>query len=185
MRRYDIREEYLALEESMERLVRDYEDAFFIFWFDIHDWLEPTHSAWKGDLCGMLTEKIIGRNIGERVHAPAQSNTTYYQEIQARYAFGKSVGELGDYWKELIQGEKVHRLRTLLGCLTIYYDVIMPYAKEEMVAFDKENCRDYPELLPTLKPYREHRARIKATMQIIKTTLDVLALLNVSDNEEE
>lgn len=182
MREHDIRETYMELEESMERLVRSRKDAFLILWFDIHGWLEPEHSAMKADLCGILTEKVIGRNIAHEVHGPA-SDMSYYQEIQKKYAFGKSVGELGEYWKDLIREEHHFRLGVLLGCLNTYYTVIMPYVKNEMVVWDEEVCRNHPELLPTLKPYREHRARIKATMQIIQTASDIFTLQHMAETD--
>ena len=182
MREYDIRETYMELEESMERLVRSRKDAFLILWFDIHGWLEPEHSAMKADLCGILTEKVIGRNIAHEVHDPA-SDMSYYQEIQGKYAFGKSVGELGEYWKDLIREEHHFRLGVLLGCLDTYYKVIMPYVKNEMVAWDDEVCRNHPELLPTLKPYREHRTKIKATMQIIQTASDIFTLQHMTETD--
>lgn len=168
----------MELEESMERLVRSQEDAFSILWFDIYAWLEPEHPAVKADLCGILTKKIIGKNIGERVHIPARDNTPYYQKIQARYAFGKSVYTLGEYWKELICEEKSFDLWVLLGCLDIYYKKIMPCVKNEMVA-----CCGNQKLAPTLKPYRDHRAKIKATMQIIETVSDVFSLQLQHRNE--
>lgn len=183
MREYDIKETHMELMESMERLVRSQKEAFLIIWFDIHDWLEPEHSAMKADLCGILTEKVIGRNIAHAVHDPA-SDTACYQEIQRKYAFGKSVGELGEYWKELIREEHHFRLGVLLGCLDTYYKAIMPYVKNEMVAWDnEEGCRNYPELLPTLKPYREHRTKIKATMQIIQTASDIFTLQNMAETD--
>lgn len=180
-----IRGAYRELMESMAPLVRSREDAFSILWFGIHGWLEPEHSAWKADLCGLLTEKVTGKNISV-VHTEAQNNTPYYQEIQTRYAFGKSVNDLGEYWKGLIREEKPFRLKLLLGCLKVYYETIMPYIKNEMVAwFDEYGKPHYPELAPTLKPYREHRARIKSTMQIIETVLGVFALQNKTETEYE
>ncbi len=77
MREYDINA-YMNLQESMERLVRSWKDAFSIIWFDVYDWLEPDNSAMKGDLCGLLTEKVTGKNISE-VHTEAQNNTPYYK----------------------------------------------------------------------------------------------------------
>ncbi len=152
MREYDI-DTYMNLQESMERLVRSWKDAFSIIWFDVYDWLEPDNSAMKGDLCGLLTEKVTGENISE-VHTEAQNNTPYYKEIQARYSFGKSVDELGDYWKKLIREEKPFRLRLLLGCLKVYYEEIMPFVKNEMVAWWKEYIEhSFPEAPQTLKPY--------------------------------
>lgn len=182
MRKYDIRETYMELEESMERLVRSRKDAFAIIWFDIHSWLEPMHSAMKADLCGILTEKVIGRNIAHAVHDPA-SDVSYYQEIQTRYRFGKSVSELGEYWKELIREEHHFRLGVLLGCLDTYYNTIMPYVKNEMVAVGNEWMNGHPEMSLTLKPYREHRAKIKATMQIIQTASDIFTLQHVTETD--
>ncbi len=184
MREYDIRETYRDLEDSMERLVRSRKDAFLILWFDVYGWLEPTHSAMKADLCGILTERVIGKNLAWEVHGPA-SDTAHYQEIQRKYAFGKSVGELGEYWKELIREEHHFRLGVLLGCLDTYYKAIMPYVKNEMVAWDNEFCRDPPELLPTLKPYREHRTKIKATMQIIQTASDIFTLQHMTETDHK
>lgn len=181
MREYDIRETYMELEESMERLVRNRKDAFAIIWFDIHSWLEP---GMKSDLCGILTEKVIGKNLAWEVHGPA-SDMSYYQEIQRKYAFGKSVDKLGEYWKELIREEKPFRLRLLLGCLDTYYNTIMPYVKNEMVAVGSDWIQDNPELSLTLKPYREHRAKVKAAMQIIETILGVFALQNKVENDSE
>lgn len=185
MKDYRIDSAYTEMEESMARLVRSREDAFSIIWFDIHGWLEPEHSAWKADLCGILTEKVTGKNISE-VHTEAQNNTPYYQEIQTRYAFEKSVDELGEYWKELIREEKPFRLKLLLGSLKVYYKTVMPYVKNEMVTwFDEYGKSSNPELAPTLKPYQKHRARIKATMQIIETVLSVFALQNKTGTEYE
>lgn len=182
MRKYDIRETYMELEESMERLVRSRKDAFAIIWFDIHSWLEPEHSAMKADLCGILTEKVIGRNIAHAVHDPA-SDVSYYQEIQRKYAFGKSVGEFGEYWKELIREEHHFRLGVLLGCLDTYYNTIMPYVKNEMVAVGNEWMNGHPEMSLTLKPYREHRAKIKATIQIIQTASDIFTLQHMTETD--
>lgn len=179
----NIREVYGDMMDSMTRLVHNPRDAFSIIWFDIHGWLEPTDSAWKADLCEILTDKVIGENIGERVHVPARDNTPYYQMIQTRYAFGKSVGRLGEYWKELIREEHHFRLGVLLGCLDTYYKVIMPYVKSEMVDWFNKAGQGYPELSPTLKPYKGHRARIKATMQIIETASDIFTLQNMTEND--
>lgn len=179
MREYDIRETYMELEESMERLVRSRKDAFAIIWFDIHSWLEP---EMKSDLCGILTEKVIGNNLAWEVHGPA-SDMSYYQEIQKKYAFGKSVGELGEYWKDLIREEHHFRLGVLLGCLDTYYRVIMPYVKNEMVAVGNEWMKGHPEMSLTLKPYREHRAKIKATMQIIQTASDIFTLQHMTETD--
>lgn len=182
MREYDIRETYMELEESMERLVRSRKDAFAIIWFDIHSWLESEHSAMKADLCGILTEKVIGRNIAHAVHDPA-SDVSYYKEIEKKYAFGKSVGELGEYWKELIREEHHFRLGVLLGCLDTYYRVIMPHVKNEMVAVGNEWMKGHPEISLTLKPYREHRTRIKATLQIIQTASDIFTLQHMAETD--
>ena len=179
MREHDIRETYRGLEESMERLVRSRKDAFAIIWFDIYSWLEP---EMKSDLCGILTEKVIGKNLAWEVHGPA-SDMSYYQEIQRKYAFGKSVGELGEYWKGLIREEHHFRLGVLLGCLNTYYTVIMPYVKNEMVAVGNEWMKGNPELLLTLKPYREHRAKIKAAMQIIQTASDIFTLQHMTETD--
>lgn len=182
----EIRELYEGMMESMTRLVRNERDAFSIIWFDIYGYLEPKDSAWKADLYGVLTAKIIGENIGERVHVPVQDNMPYYQIVQTKYAFGKRIGELGEYWKELIQEEKYFRLKILYACLYHYYTAIMPYIKNEIVAWWSEACHRNPELSPTLKPYKEHRAKIKATMQVVGTVLDIIRLQRTeSDNEED
>jgi len=180
----DIKETYMELEKSMGRLVRSQEDAFSILWFDIYAWLEPERPAVKADLCGILTKKIIGKNIGERVHIPARDNTQYYQKIQAKYAFGKSIYTLGEHWKELICEKKSFDLWVTLGCLDIYYKTIMPCVKNEMVACWGEELHGNQELVPTLKPYRDHRAKIKATMQIIETASDVFTLQLQHRNEK-
>lgn len=170
---------YENLMESMTLLVRSQKDAFSILWLDIYDWLEP---GMKSDLCGILTEKVIGKNLAWEVHGPA-SDMPYYQEIQRKYAFGKAVGELGEYWKELIREEHHFRLGILLGCLDTYYKVIMPYVKNEMVAVGNEWMKGHPELWLTLKPYREHRAKIKATMQIIQTASDIFTLQHMAETD--
>lgn len=182
MKECDIKETYMELERSMERLVRSREDAFSILWFDIHGWLEPEHSSMKADLSGILTQKVIGKNLAWEVHGPA-SDTACYQEIQRKYAFGKSVGGLGEYWKELIREEHHFRLGVLLGCLDTYYRVIMPYVKNEMIAVGSEWIQGHPELSLTLKPYREHRARIKATMQIIQMASDIFTLQHMTETD--
>ena len=89
MREHDIRETYMELEESMERLVRSRKDAFLILWFDIHGWLEPEHSAMKADLCGILTEKVIGRNIAHEVHDPA-GDTPFESQLVSLGNTGKT-----------------------------------------------------------------------------------------------
>jgi hypothetical protein len=178
-----VQKAYEDLMESMSRLVRSQKDAFSIVWFDIYDWMEPEHSSVKADLCGLLTHKLIGRNIGSVVHEAARDESPYYQDTKEWYAFGKSVDELGTYWKELIREEKPFRLRLLIGCLDCYYKTIMPYVKDEMTAFWKDNEPSHPEMV-TLKPYREHRARVKATMDIAKTAVDIFTLQNKTDNEE-
>jgi len=185
MKDYRINLAYTEMEESMERLVRNPTDAFSIIWFDVYDWLEPDNSAMKGDLCGILTEKVTGKNRSE-VHTEVQNMTPHYQEIQVKYAFGKTIDELGDYWKELIREEKPFRLRLLLGCLRIYYEEIMPFIRNEMVAWWKEHIEPWhPEIAQTLKPYKEHRARVKATMQIIEIVLGIFALQNTNENSHE
>ena len=172
---------YENLMESMTLLIRSQKDAFSILWLDIYDWLEP---GMKSDLCGILTEKIIGNNLAWEVHGPA-SDMSYYQEIKRKYAFGKSIDEMGEYWKELIREEKSFRLRLLLGCLEIYYKTIMPYIKNEMVAVGNEWAKGNPEMSLTLKPYREHRTTVKATMQIIETVLGIFALQDKVENDCE
>lgn len=167
--------------ESMTVLVRSQRDAFSIFWLDIYDWLEP---GMKSDLCGILTERIIGKNLAGEVYGPT-SDMPYCQEIQRKYAFGKSIDELGEYWKELIREEKYFRLRLLLGCLDTYYNTIMPYVKSEMVAVGNEWVKGHPEMPLTLKPYREHRATAKATMQIIETVLGIFVLQDKVENDCE
>lgn len=177
----EIQGAYENLMESMTVLVRSRMDAFSILWLDIYDWLEP---GMKSDLCGILTECVTGKNLAGEVYDPA-SKMSYCQEIQRKYAFGKSIDELGEYWKELIREEKSFRLRLLLGCLEIYYKTIMPYIKNEMVAVGNEWAKGNPEMSLTLKPYREHRATVKATMQIIETVLGVFALQNKVENDCE
>ena len=179
-----IRIAYEEMMESMTVLVRSRKDAFSILWLNIYDWLEPEHSAMKADLCGILTKRVIGKNLAQEVHGPA-SDTAYYQEIQRKYAFGKSVDDLGEYWKELIREEKPFRLRLLLGCLDTYYNTIMPYVKSEMVAVGNEWVKGHPEMLLTLNLYRKHRATVKATMQIIETVLGIFALQNKVENDCE
>ena len=176
-----IRGAYEEVIESMTVMVRSRKDAFSILWFDIYDWLEP---GMKSDLCGILTKQVTGENLAEGVYGPA-SDTAYYQAIQRKYALGKSVDSLGEYWKELIREEKPFRLRLLLGCLDTYYNVVMPYVKNEMVAVGSEWIQGNPELSLTLKPYREHRAKVKATMQIIETVLGVFTLQNKVENDCE
>lgn len=174
----EIRGAYEEMMESMSRLVRSRNAASAILWSDIYGWIEPGHSAWKADFCGILAQKIASG------YNPAANNPSYYQEIQIGYAFGKSIDELGEYWKELIREEKAFRLRLLLGWLKVYYEVIMPYVKNEMVDWFSEAGQGHPELTPTLKPYREHRIGIKTTMQIIETALDIWSLQNKNDHED-
>lgn len=173
-----IRGTYKEMMESMSRLVQSRKDASAILWSDIYRWIEPEHSAWKADLCGILTQKIAGG------YGLTANSISYYQEIQIGYAFGKSIDELGEYWKELIREEKAFRLRVLLGWLKAYYEMIMPYVKNEMVDWVGKAGKGHPELAPTLKPYREHRARVKATMQIVDIALDIWKLQSKSDHEE-
>lgn len=177
----EIQGAYENLMESMTVLVRSRKDAFSILWLDIYDWLEL---EMKSDLCGILTERVIGKNLAGEIYGPA-SDMPYCREIQRKYAFGKTVDKLGEYWKELIREEKSFRLRLLLGCLDTYYNTIMPYVKNEMVAVGSEWIQDTPELSLTLKPYREHRTKIKAIMQIIETVLGVFALQNKVKNDSE
>ncbi len=165
-----IRGAYEGMMESMSRLVRSRKDASAILWSDIYRWVEPERSAWKADFCGILAQKLTVE------YSPTVSDLSYHQEIQKGYSFGKSIDELGEYWKELIREEKAFRLRLLLGCLKVYYGSIMPYVKNEMIDWFSEAGQGYPELAPTLKPYREHRTRVKATMQIIETVLDIWSL---------
>lgn len=170
----DIQRVYMDLEDSMARVVGDQGTAFSILWFDIHRWLEPDNSGWKADFCGYLTEKITGQNIGSDVHVPARDNTLYYQEVQKRYAFGKTVYELGEEWKLLIREEDRFSLGILLRCLDTYYKKIMPYVKNEMVAWWNEDGNE--EIPQTLKLYRKHRAKVRATMQIVETATDIFNL---------
>lgn len=177
----EIQGAYENLMESMTVLVRSRTDAFSILWLDIYDWLEL---EMKSDLCGILTERVIGKNLAGEVYGPA-SDMPYCQEIQRKYAFGKSIDELGEYWKETIREEKSFRLRLLLGCLDTYYNTIMPYVKSEMVAVGNEWVKGHPEMLLMLNLYRKHRATVKATMQIIETVLGVFALQDKVENDCE
>ena len=89
----EIRGAYEEMMESMSRLVRSRKAASVILWSDIYGWIEPGHSAWKADFCGILAQKIASG------YSSAANNPSYYQEIQIGYAFGKSIDELGEYWK--------------------------------------------------------------------------------------
>lgn len=180
-----IRELYTDMMESMARLVRNEKDAFSIIWFDIYGWLEPDRSDMKADLCGILTEKITGENMGEQVYAPIQEDTDYYRMVQTKYALGGSVSELGEYWQELIRGEKYFRLKILYACLDHYYMTIMPYVRNEMIALRSEAYHGAPELLLTSEPYREHRAKIRAAMQVIRRVLDILLSQRAESGGEE
>lgn len=166
----DIQRVYMDLEDSMARLVGDQGTAFSILWFDIHRWLEPEGSGVKADLCGDLTKKITGQNNSGGGHSPG-----YYYKLQNKFGFG-AFDELGTYWERLMEEEKCGRLWLLLECLETYYKKIMPYVKNEMIAWWSEHGNDEIPQALKLYEYNKHRAKVRATMQIVEAVACILNL---------
>lgn len=132
----DIQRVYMDLEDSMARLVGDQGTAFSILWYDIYAWLETEDSGMKDDLFKDLVKKITGQNNSGGGHSPG-----YYYKLQNKFGFG-AFDELGTYWQELMEEEDCGRLWNLLECLETYYKKIMPYVKNEMIAWWSEHGND-------------------------------------------
>lgn len=175
----NIQEKYYELEDTLTDIVRCRDTSYWIIWLNVAELVHQSDLKSTTDCLGSLMNQVTGTNRSvSDIECSFCDKSETYQQITQRYRFGNTLSEWGDYWKELVIGEKPFRLKRLWGVLNEYRKALLPYCNRFISEWETEQEPDIvcnPK--ERNKEYRRYREMIKKMQETILTVIDVIRLM--------
>lgn len=176
----EIQQEYQQIENSLTTLIRDGEEVILLVGFDVARYVGESNIECKADFYGNVMYQIMGINVGGGLFTEFEQKTELYKGICKKYGYGSSVTSQGEYWKELLGGEKEFRVRILYAYLEWFLGKVEPFLKQRITEWGEreQGLEEEKQEQWIGHKWKKEKITMKRTKEILKVALDIWNLQN-------